>query len=631
MSTEKPVSEQEIRNTLQTVDLLAKQIRSGRIENDFALRQIDKVKELLNRVAKEQKEQASAGRFEALYNISRLLGSSLNLQTVLDQVMDAVIQLTGAERGFLMLRDDDGDLAVQAARNFDQKTLASEDLEYSRTIANLVLDSEDTVLTTNANEDPRFMQRQSVMAHALRSIIAVPMRARGRVIGLAYVENRVITGLFTDSDVATLEALVGQASIAIDNAILFAETDEALSKRVDELRLLRRIDLQLNKKLDPDAAMNYTLETVCRIADAAEGHLGILQGDPQHLLATHHFSIEKDESDSANIIHLEETYPKAWEAVEQNQTITFDSGQYGLMSVMVVPIVRENIGVGVVILIRKDGASFTVEQQDLIERVVVHAAINIENARLYSEVQAADRAKTEFVGIVAHDLKAPMTGIRGYADLLAMQDENLNERQQRYLKRISDTVNRMEKLVSDLADVSRMESGQFFMDEMQVTVESVIEAVRDTVMPQMQERSHTFIEKIEADLPNMWTDYYRLIQVLINLLTNAYKYTHDNGTITFEVKHIDERVHFVISDTGVGLSKEQIAMLGTKFWRAEDEYTHSQPGAGLGFTITRSLVEQMGSTIGIESEVAVGSIFSFSVAVAKKGDTGILQSVDTDK
>jgi signal transduction histidine kinase len=287
------------------------------------------------------------------------------------------------------------------------------------------------------------------------------------------------------------------------------------------------------------------------------------------------------------------------------------------MTVLIVPIVREKEAVGVVILKREDGASFTDEQQDLVERIVARAAINIENARLYAAVQAADRAKTDFVGIVAHDLKAPMTSIRGYADLMAMQGENLNERQHKFLQRVSNTVKRMEMLVSDLADISRIESGQFLMDEMRVTVTSVVEAVRDTITPQVQERKHTLIENIAADLPDMWTDYYRLMQVLTNLLSNAYKYTPDGGTITFNISHADERVHFEIKDTGIGLTKEQVALLGTKFWRAEDDYTRSQPGTGLGYSITRSLVEQMGSHIVVVSDVGVGSSFAFSVAIAK--------------
>lgn len=611
------LNETEISNIIHTLDLLGKQVKTGRIESDYALRQLDKTRSLLEKVKEMQKEQKSGGRFEALYEVSRILGSSLKLQTVLEQVMDAIIQLTKAERGFLMLRDDDGNLAVQTARNFDQQTLNSSELEYSRTIANLVLDGGEAVLATNALEDPRFKGQQSVMAQALRSIMAVPLRARGRVIGIAYVENRVIAGLFTEEDKATLEALAGQASVAIDNAILFAETDEALAKRVDELRLLRRIDLQLNQKLDPDEAMLYTVEMACRVAAATEGHLGIIQGEPRHIVSIHHFHASKDESKKERPINLEDAYPKVWDAINKAESVSFDTGQYGLMTVLIVPIVREKDAVGVVILKREDGAAFTPEQQDLVERIVARAAINIENARLYAAVQAADRAKTEFVGIVAHDLKAPMTSIRGYADLMAMQGENLNERQHKFLERVSSTVKRMEILVSDLADISRIESGQFLMDSLRVTVNSVVEAVRDTITPQVQERKHTLVENIEADLPDMLTDYYRLVQVLTNLLSNAYKYTPDGGTITFNVSRKDDRIHFEIKDTGIGLTKEQIALLGTKFWRAEDDYTRSQPGTGLGFSITRSLVEQMGSKIDIQSEVGSGSSFAFSVGIAK--------------
>ncbi|MEO0599414.1 MAG: GAF domain-containing protein, partial [Chloroflexota bacterium] len=232
----------KIQSTLQALELLTKQIRSGHVETDYALRLVEKVRNTVENLSENMRQQQDAGRFEALYKVSRILGTSLDLQTVLDQVMDAVIKLTGAERGFLMLRDDDGNLAVQTARNFEQKTLQSDQLEYSRTIANRVLDEGEAILTTNAAEDDRFNDNQSVLSNMLRSIMVTPLWARNRVIGIAYVENRVVAGIFSKEDLATLEALVGQASVAIDNAILFAETDEALAKKVDQLSLLRRID-----------------------------------------------------------------------------------------------------------------------------------------------------------------------------------------------------------------------------------------------------------------------------------------------------------------------------------------------------------------------------------------------------
>jgi signal transduction histidine kinase len=603
----KLVSEQDISNARHTLSLMKSQVASGRIETDYMLRQVEKLTELMERLEGLQKSQTAALRFEALYNVSRVLGTSLDQQTVLNQVMDAIIQLTGAERGFLMLRDDDGNFRVVVARNLDQQTLGSEDFKYSRTIANLVVDSGQGVLTTNALEDPRFAGGASIMAQGLRSIMATPLRARGNIIGIAYVENRIVAGLFSEDDLATLEALAGQASVAIDNALLFSATDQELAQRVEQLRELRRIDLKLNEKLDPDQAMLFTLETACNLAEATSGHMGIVQGDGEQVVTTYHYPADTPYQPK----DLDEAYPQVRDVVASGRSVRFS---FENRDILIVPFKREQKVIGVVVL-KREGAEITPDQQDVVERVVARAAVTIENARLYSAVQAADRAKSEFVGIVAHDLKAPMTSIQGYADLLILQSPNLDERQKMFLERISSTVKRMEMLVSDLADISRIESGHFYMDEMRVEVRKVIDAVKDQTTPQIQARNHRFVEVVEEGLPDMKADFYRLVQVLTNLVSNAYKYTPDGGTITLTAKRTDNgRVYFEVRDSGIGLSEEGKRKLGTKFWRAEDNYTRSQQGTGLGFAITASIVEQMGSKIRIESELGKGSAFSFSVA-----------------
>jgi signal transduction histidine kinase len=183
----------------------------------------------------------------------------------------------------------------------------------------------------------------------------------------------------------------------------------------------------------------------------------------------------------------------------------------------------------------------------------------------------------------------------------------------------------MELLVSDLADISRMESGHFFMNETRCPVEKITQGVRDGIITQIKERGHTYVEQVEPDLPPMWVDYFRLLQVLTNLASNAYKYTPNGGTITLSVKRAGDKIEFSVSDTGIGMSPEAIRKLGTKFWRADDEYTRSQPGTGLGYAITAGLVEQMGSRIDIQSEVGKGSKFTFAVPIAKDGDVPATQ------
>ncbi len=602
------ISSHEFVEMRQTLATLKSQLALPRVDTNHFIRQLDKMAELITRMEAEHKHLSQQGRFEALYSVSRLLGSSLDLQTVLDQVMDAIIQLTGAERGFLMLRDDDGQIAVVAARNYDQQTLDGNQFQFSRTIVNHVMDHGEPILTTNASEDPRFNMQESVLGRSLRSIMATPIRARGTVFGAAYVENQAIAGLFSTEDLATLETFVGQASVAIDNAQLFSATDQQLAARLQELSQLRRIDMQLNETLDADKAMEITLDWICRVADANMGHIGLVTHE--HVVAKHHFCYNPNTDQP---VYLEELYPAVRDAVETRSPYMIGDDDPNGAHILIVPARRETKVIALAVIVKTRGI-FSDEQRDMIERIVARAAVPIENGGLYAAVKAADVAKSEFVGIVAHDLKVPMTSIIGYADLTLM-DGGLTEEQTYFQQRVRETVERMEMLVSDLADISRIESGHFFMTPTRVPVASILQGVRDGIITQVEARQHRYVEDVQPDLPAMWVDYYRLLQVLINLTSNAYKYTPNGGTITMVVRQAGSRIEYCVTDTGVGLTPEQVKMMGKKFWRAADEFTRSQPGTGLGFAITRSLVEQMGSTIQIESEVGKGSRFTFSVPI----------------
>jgi signal transduction histidine kinase len=605
----KPVSDHEMATLRHSMNLLKSQIAAGKVDSSLLVKQVHNAVDLLERLDADRQEGRRSARYKALYTVTRLIGSSLDLQTVLDQVMDAIIQLTGAERGFLMLRDDDGGLSVKAARNLDQQTLGSEQFKFSRTIANQVLDDGKPVLTTNAVEDPRFAGQMSIVGQGLRAVMATPLRARGKAVGVVYVDSRLAVTAFNQDDLDALDAFAGQAAIAIENARLFSETDEQLSARVEQLQQLRRIDTQLGATLDASKAIALTLEWACRLSEAQVGHFGLISGDPPHVQAVHHYGLERG---SAAPELLDEAFPAVAQMMHANfqDTLKLVEGEQALA---VVPISRENRLLGIVVIQRQGAAPFSDEQEEMIERMMARAAVSIENAQLYARVQAADKAKSEFVGIVAHDLKVPMTSIAGYADLTRLQG-GLSERQTEFIQKVKDTVKRMEILVSDLADISRIESGHFFMNETRVPVAQIVQAVKDSTLTQMQDYGHQYIEEIAPALPDMHADYYRLLQVLTNLVSNAYKYTPDGGHVTLRVYREGERVGFSVADTGIGLTAEQIAQLGTRFWRAEDEFTRSRPGTGLGFAITRSLVEQMGSRIQIESTPGQGSTFSFTVA-----------------
>lgn len=171
-------------------------------------------------------QEAENDRLRALANTGSVINSSLDLSTVLNEVMDTIIGLTDAERGFLMLKDEQGQLQFRTARNVDRESLDSSAFQVSRTVVDQVAASGEPVVTTNAQADPRFSAQESVVGYNLRSIVCVPLKLREVVTGVIYVDNRIRTGLFSERERDLLAAFANQAAIAIENARQFQEVTE---------------------------------------------------------------------------------------------------------------------------------------------------------------------------------------------------------------------------------------------------------------------------------------------------------------------------------------------------------------------------------------------------------------------
>lgn len=190
---------------------------------------------------------------EELVSISALLTSSLDLAEVLESVLDSVIRLTGAERAYLMLKQPStDDLRVQVARNQNQENISDDDVTFSEGIIEAAINAREPVVTTNAQSDARFEARQSVMSHALRSIIVIPLFLGDEIVGVLYADNRIEAGIFRQESIPILSAYANQAAIAISNARLFERVKgdlhearrkvEELQIQIDEQRVLQEVE-----------------------------------------------------------------------------------------------------------------------------------------------------------------------------------------------------------------------------------------------------------------------------------------------------------------------------------------------------------------------------------------------------
>jgi adenylate cyclase len=200
---------------------------------------LDRLSAMLARLEKQVASPDEVGRDNLLVlaEIGQLLNSSLDLDEVLCIVMDTIVRLTGAERGFLMLRDTTGELVIPIARNWEQESIEPAEHAISRTIVNRVISSGKSVLTTNAREDPRFQTQDSIILHNLRAILCVPLTVKDKITGVIYADNRVRAGIFTQSELKLLTTLANQAAVAIENARLFESVRHTLAE-VTELKVL---------------------------------------------------------------------------------------------------------------------------------------------------------------------------------------------------------------------------------------------------------------------------------------------------------------------------------------------------------------------------------------------------------
>ena len=241
-------------------------------------------------------------------------------------------------------------------------------------------------------------------------------------------------------------------------------------------------------------------------------------------------------------------------------------------------------------------------------------------------VQAANLAKTEFISFVAHELKTPMTAILGYTDMLGEGYAGvLNETQIEFLNIIRSNTIMLKALVSDLSDISRIETGHLLLSPTTVSLTQIVDTAVQAMRGQIEANAHVLTLDVPQTLPLVWADTIRLSQVLANLVSNACKYTPSGGHITIraeyvpsepEADHTSGMLHLSVCDTGIGMRPDDQDKLFQKFFRANDEHARVLPGTGLGLHITKNLVELQGGRIWFESVFRSGTTFHFTVPVA---------------
>jgi signal transduction histidine kinase len=599
----------------------------------------DQVAAMLDKARLYETMQRRARQLEVLNEVGSVIGSSLELNVVLDLIMDKAVELLQAEAGSLLLLDQvAGDLVFHVTAGPRSANLVGARLPLGTGIVGRVAQRGVPILVEDVRQDERWhdvQDRQS--GFVTRSVICVPMSARGRVVGVIELLNRSDGNPFGAEDRHMLTAFAAQAATCIENARLFTLTDQALAARVEELSTMQRVDRELNATLDYRRVMEVALDWALHATHADIGVVAVVVGaeDEQQGLR---FLANRGYPQQVVGDRAEELWPQdqgiIGRAVQSGESILVEDVQSDpeyvavvprMAAQLCVPIRREDRVIGVIALESSQAGRMTQDGLEFVVRLADHAAIAIENSRLFEAVQAANDAKTEFVSFVSHELQQPMTAIKGYTDLLAKGvGGEINETQRSFLEVVQVNVERLSALVRDLLDVSRIEAGRLRLELGPVAIRDVVaEAVRGAEEQVKKREQHLEID-LPDTLPPVHADRGRLVQILANLLSNAYKYTPEGGSIRVSAALSDgpdgAEAGFVccsVADTGIGVSEEDQRQLFSKYFRADHPQVRSVPGTGLGLVITKSLVELQGGQIWVHSQPGEGSTFAFTVPVTE--------------
>jgi signal transduction histidine kinase len=472
---------------------------------------------------------------------------------------------------------------------------------------------------------------------AYRSIVAVPLLHESNPIG-AIAVPRANTGSLPERQIALLQAFADQAVIAIRNVRLFDEVQartEELSESLqqqtataDVLKVISRSAFDLRIVLDT------LLRSAARLCDADHGTITRREGNQFYRTVTCGYPaafleyikdlpVEPASNTGlgralleGKIIHIAD--------VEADPDYTWKEAQQlgGFRTMLGVPMLREDMAVGVMGLTRKDVRPFTDKQIELVSTFADQAAIAIENVRLFEEIQeksrqleVASQHKSQFLANMSHELRTPLNAILGYTELMA--DGAYGEPSEKMLgilKRLEANGRHLLGLINDVLDLSKIEAGQLVLDLSDYSVQDIAQTVRSTLEPLAADKKLAFKLELAPELPAGHGDGRRLTQVLINLVGNAIKFT-DAGEIAIKAEANNGSFHVSVRDTGPGISAADQAKLFQEFQQADNAITKKKGGTGLGLAISKRIVEMHGGKIWVESQPGQGSTFAFTLPV----------------
>jgi GAF domain-containing protein/anti-sigma regulatory factor (Ser/Thr protein kinase) len=470
----------------------------------------------------------------------------------------------------------------------------------------------------------------------VRALLATPLVHDGVAVGVIHL-RRSEPRPFTEKQIAMLETFADQAVIAIENVRLFKELQErtdALSKSVNQLTALGEVGQAISSMLELDEVLRTIVRRAVELSGMDAGSIYEFEARDQrfHLRAAQNVAEDILDVYRKSPIRLGEgSIGTAGARREPVMVQDVLDDRYrsrarealiksGVRALLAVPLLREELLLGALVVSRKSPGPFAREVIDLLNTFATQSAVAIQNARLFREIaeksrelEEASRHKSQFLASMSHELRTPLNAILGFNEMILGQVYGeVPPDMKEPLEDIQKSGKHLLRLINNVLDLAKIEAGRMELALADYSVRDTVESVRSTLRPLAEAKGLELVVNVPADIPLAYGDGGRLTQCLMNLAGNSLKFTKQ-GKVEIAVEAENGCLRWRVSDTGIGIPPDKIPTLFSEFKQTDATIASEYGGTGLGLSITKKFVEMHGGRIWVESEPGKGSVFTLEV------------------